>query len=192
MTAPLETIVRCGMCSKKYYERTVNLEDCFSLMCPACQSAERLAEEVDAVKGRKDTNPKDAVGIKKPPMSTVPNLVLQELGVAMLEGARKYGRHNYRDSAVRASVYYDALMRHAMTWWEGEDIDPDSGLSHITKAIATLTVLRDGMISGKWVDDRPPVVDLETHKIELQKAVDAIFARHPDAKPAHTQSNLEG
>lgn len=104
----------------------------------------------------KPTNPKDAVGVAKAPLSTVPANVLAETGVAMLEGALKYGRHNYRQAGVRASVYYDALMRHIMAWWEGEDIDPDSGIPHIVKAIATLVVLRDADFRGMLEDDRPP------------------------------------
>jgi hypothetical protein len=104
----------------------------------------------------KDTNPKDAIGSTKPPMSTVPCTVLAELGVAMLEGT-KYGRHNYRVAGVRSSVYYDAALRHLFAWWEGEDLDPDSGLSHVTKAIASLAVLRDAQINGMvQFDDRPP------------------------------------
>ena len=39
----------------------------------------------------KDSNPKDAVGCKKVPMSTVSAPVLMEMGLAMLEGDRKYG-----------------------------------------------------------------------------------------------------
>lgn len=105
----------------------------------------------------KPSNPKDRVGIQKVPFSVIPVPVLWELGLAMLEGALKYGRHNYRKAGVRASVYYDAVMaRHLPAWWEGEDIDPASGVHHITKAIASLTVLRDSMIRGNWVDDRPP------------------------------------
>jgi len=103
----------------------------------------------------KASNPKDAVGIRKVPMSTVPSGVMMELGLAMMEGALKYGRHNYRDIGVRTSVYYDAAMRHLMAYWEGEDTDPDSGVSHLVKAIATLTVLRDAEMVGKVVDDRP-------------------------------------
>jgi hypothetical protein len=49
-------------------------------------------------------------------------------------------------------------MRHLTSWWEGENVDPDSGLSHVTKAIATLTVLRDAMLTGKYSDDRPPAL----------------------------------
>lgn len=106
----------------------------------------------------KPSNPKDSVGIRKVPFSTVPAPVIAEIGLAMLEGARKYGRHNYRAVGVRGSVYYDAAMRHLTAWWEGEDIDPDSGLSHITKAAACMAVLRDSQIQGNWTDDRPPVV----------------------------------
>ena len=100
----------------------------------------------------KESNPKDAVGIKKAPFSTVPSPVVAEVGLAMLEGALKYGRHNYRAIGVRSSVYFDAALRHLTAWWEGQDVDPDSGLSHITKALACLFVLRDANLIGKLVD----------------------------------------
>ena len=106
--------------------------------------------------GRKDTNPKDAVGVKKAPLSTVPMNVVAEAGVAMLEGALKYGRHNYREAGIRESVYFDGTMRHLIAYWEGEDIDPDSGVSHLTKAIASLLVWRDAQMNGRALDDRPP------------------------------------
>lgn len=131
----------------------------------------------------KDTNPKDAIGISKAPMSTVSAAVLMEVGVAMLEGASKYGRHNYRAAGVRASVYYDALMRHAMAWWEGEDNDPDSGMSHVTKAIATLVVLRDAMIQDKFTDDRPP--RSAPFLPALNDTAAALLVKHADKHPRH-------
>ena len=91
----------------------------------------------------KPTKPKDNVGVKKVSLSYVPASVMLETALGMQEGGFKYGRHNYRVIGVRASVYYDATMRHLMDWWEGEDLDPDSGLSHVTKAICSLVVLRD-------------------------------------------------
>lgn len=131
----------------------------------------------------KNTNPKDSIGIRKAPMSTVPANVLAEIGVAMLEGASKYGRHNYRVAGVRASVYYDAAMRHLMAWWEGEDIDPDSGMSHIAKALASLVVLRDAMHQGMVTDDRPPrsAPFYET----LNASAGSILDRHFDKTPHH-------
>ena len=131
----------------------------------------------------KPSNPKDVVGVRKAPMSTVPAPVLAEVGVAMLEGSCKYGRHNYRASGVRASVYYDATMRHLMAWWEGQDIDPDSGMSHITKAITSLVVLRDAMIQGKLEDDRPPVSP--EFYMELNKRAEDILDRYVDRVPKH-------
>jgi len=136
------------------------------------------------------TNPKDLVGVRKAPMSTVPATVLAEIGVAMLEGASKYGRDNYRAAGVRGSVYYDGAMRHLMAWWEGEDIDPDSGMSHVTKAITSLVVLRDAMMQGKFTDDRPPRA-LPFYPA-LNAGAAAIIDRYPDRKPVHYTINFTG
>jgi len=133
----------------------------------------------------KQTNPKDAVGVRKVPFSVIPWGVIAELGLAMLEGARKYGRHNYRSAGVRASVYMDACSRHMSAWWEGEDLDPDSGLSHVTKAIATLTVLRDSMIRGNWKDDRPPRME-DGWLAELNEKAGEIIDKYPDAAEPFT------
>lgn len=131
----------------------------------------------------KPTNPKDAIGIRKAPLSVVPLPVLVELGVAMLEGASKYGRHNYRGAGIRFSVYFDATIRHLFSWWEGEDIDQDSGLSHVTKAIASLTVLRDAMIRNKCTDDRPPTT-AGLYSVMNAKAGD-MLDRHAGKNPHH-------
>jgi len=99
----------------------------------------------------------------------------------MLEGARKYGRHNYRAMGVSATVYYDAALRHIMDWWEGEDIDPDSGLNHITKALTALMVLRDSMLMGNWIDDRP--IQNPISMSGLNKKAAAVIEKYPDCVP---------
>lgn len=129
------------------------------------------------------TNPKDIVGVRKAPMSTVPANVLAEIGVAMLEGSVKYGRHNYRVAGVRSSVYYDGLMRHMMSWWEGEDIDPDSGMNHITKALSCLVVLRDAQMQEMCTDDRPPKA--KEFYGNLHKKSGLIIDKHADRNPKH-------
>jgi len=140
--------------------------------------------------GVKPTNPKDMAGVRKAPMSTVPANVLVEIGVAMLEGASKYGRHNYRAVGVRGSVYYDGVMRHLMAWWEGEDLDPDSGMSHVTKAITSLVVLRDAMMQGKFTDDRPPRA-LPFFPTLNAGAAD-IIDRYADRQPIHYTISFTG
>lgn len=136
----------------------------------------------------KPTNPKDVIGVRKWRQFTcVPFTVLAELGVALLEGAAKYGAHNYRVAGVRASIYIDAAMGHILQWWEGEDIDADSGLSHITKAIASLTVLRDAMINDMVTDDRPVKPNLDKLRSDLQASVDALFDKYPNMEPRNTE-----
>ena len=129
----------------------------------------------------KDTNPKDAVGTKKIPYNLIPANVLGEVALAFLEGARKYGAYNWRIAGVRASVYIDALDRHLKAWVNGEDIDADSGLSHIVKAIACLVILRDSMSIGNMVDDRPPKIK-DGWVQELNKKAGEIIDRYPNAK----------
>lgn len=138
----------------------------------------------------KDTNPKDSVGVRKAGMSCVPSEVLMELGLAMQEGARKYGRHNYRIAGVRASVYYDAALRHLMAWWEGEDIDPDSGLSHLVKAMACCLVIRDSIFYGGWVDDRPPSLN-SGWQGDLNKKASDLIDRMPISKDAYVRDSLD-
>ena len=136
----------------------------------------------------KPSNPKDAVGVKKAYTSVVPQPVIYELGLAMLEGALKYGRHNYRVDGVRASTYFDAANRHLDSWWEGEDIDPDSGISHITKAIACLAVVRDSMLLGNWVDDRPPPHETGWMN-EMNEKAEALLDKYPEPKEAFTNKD---
>ncbi len=139
---------------------------------------------------KKETNPKDALGIKKPSLTTIPFPVLYEVGTAMLEGACKYRRHNYRVAGVRTSVYIEAAFRHLCAYWEGEDIDPDSGLSHISKAIASLVVLRDAQMNDMAQDDRPPSPPADWMQ-KIQGHVDEVLARYPNPLPPYLRKDAE-
>jgi len=142
----------------------------------------------------KDSNPKDAIGVAKwRQFMVVPRQVLWEVGVGMLEGALKYGRHNYRASGVRASVYCDAALGHIEQFIEGEDVDKDSDLSHVTKAICSLIVLRDAMMNDFWVDDRPPKIkDMDALRDRLQREVTRNFERYADKDPKHYMDAVDG
>lgn len=132
----------------------------------------------------KSSNPKDVVGIRKVSLSVLPTPVMWEISLGMMEGALKYGRHNYRAIGVRGSVYYDATQRHLTDWWEGQDLDPASGLNHITKALSSLTVLRDAMIRDMWEDDRPPATD-PAFLQDLNDRASALVDQYADRNPKH-------
>lgn len=139
----------------------------------------------------KPTNPKDAIGSSKVPlMSVLSWRVLAEVALGMLEGSLKYGRHNYRAIGIRASVYMDATQRHLTQFWEGEDIDPVSGVHHLSKAISSLMVARDAIMAGLWTDDRPPRcapgwVDA------ANDAAAKLIAKYPEPKKPFTQKGQE-
>ena len=140
----------------------------------------------------KDTNPKDSAGIRKVPTWFTPTAPMLEVGLAFMEGARKYGAGNWRKAGVRASVYYDAVNRHLNAFKEGQDIDPDSGLPHLIKAVASLLVLRDSQIMGNWVDDRPIKYPNGLDMDELNKKASDIIDKYPDcAKPFLETDNNE-
>jgi hypothetical protein len=94
---------------------------------------------------------------------------------------------------VRASVYFDATIRHLFSWWEGEDIDPDSGLHHVTKALSSLTVLRDAQLQGMCTDDRPPVSPkgwVAAFSVRAAELLRRYEERGIDPVPPYTQIDL--
>lgn len=103
---------------------------------------------------KKPTNPKDLLGSNKVPIHLWPNTATILGAMALLDGACKYGRSNFRAVGVRASIYFDAAQRHLCKWFEGEDTDPDSGLPHLAHVLACIAILVDAQAAGKLNDDR--------------------------------------
>ena len=100
-------------------------------------------------------NPKDLLGVKKVSLTKLPPVAVLHAAHALMNGATKYGPYNWRDKAVRASIYVDACERHLNAWLDGEEDATDSGVHHLGHAIACLAILLDAQEAGKLVDDRP-------------------------------------
>ena len=101
-------------------------------------------------------NPKDRIGIYKPPLHLIPPAaeILESLVMGL--GAKKYGAFNWRKAPVKASIYVAAIRRHLAQWTDGQDNDPESGVSHLAHARACLGILLDALATEQLVDDRPP------------------------------------
>jgi hypothetical protein len=104
----------------------------------------------------KPTNPKDAIGVSKLPFHLIPASGKVALALAMLEGALKYGKYNWRVAGVRMSIYLDAAERHLESVKDGEDVDPMTLLKHLGNLMACAAIILDAASLGKLVDDRPP------------------------------------
>ena len=102
-----------------------------------------------------DGNPKTVHGMSKPGIEGVPTAPLFEVGEVMRLGIRKYGLTNWRHDPISASVYYNAALRHIMSWWDGQSIDEESGQHHLAHAVACLLIMLDARAVANLIDDRP-------------------------------------
>lgn len=140
---------------------------------------------VSNVIGVKSTNPKDIQGLKKIPYHLFPMTAIAVGALQMMDGAGKYGRENYRNESVKASVYYDSTIRHFNDWFSGNDRQTDNGLRDLGGALAGIAILIDAEINGKLIDDRNFTNNYGALAIELHGETVRIAAKHADKDPKH-------
>ena len=103
-------------------------------------------------------NPKDSLGSLKVSFDVCPQVAQIYWALAMMDGDVKYGIVNWRNKAVLASVYTNAIKRHLMAWCAGEDldVDPVSGavVPHLGRIMACCSIIADAQASGNLIDDR--------------------------------------
>jgi len=100
-------------------------------------------------------NPKDLIGMTKPPLRLVPGALLLHCARVMALGAKKYGPYNWREKAVRYTVYLEAAMRHLISALDGEEIDPESGEPHTAHVASCMGIILDAKSLGKLINDLP-------------------------------------
>ena len=89
----------------------------------------------------------------KPDLSLVPRVAIEQIAKALMYGERKYNRHNYL-KGFNSNRLIAATLRHVLAWQDGEDCDPESGLSHLAHALAGLSMLLDCQRVGTLTDGR--------------------------------------
>jgi hypothetical protein len=129
-------------------------------------------------------NPKDLAGRSKPDLSLCTGPMLAALAAGLADGARKYGRCNWRVISVEARTYCAAATRHLKQWEDGEESAQDSGVHHLDHAIATLAILRDAMACGTLIDNRAPTGP-------MPGATTRVFAEHQAREFARLQPSPE-
>jgi hypothetical protein len=162
--------------------------------CPECPlfltaTAGDNKVRVDRDGTSKPTNPKDAIGSNKLPLHLWPETASALGSLAFLEGALKYGRGNFRAIGVRASIYVDAARRHLNKWFEGEENDPDSGLPHLSHALACIAIIVDARAAGKLNDDRQYPGGYVALLNELTPHVARLKEKYADRNPQHYTIN---
>lgn len=89
----------------------------------------------------------------KPRMSLLDPYVLSEVAKVLTFGAKKYEPHNWRKGFCYSRLT-DAVLRHVNAFNDGEDFDPESGLSHLAHAMCGLMFLLKNTQTHPELDDR--------------------------------------
>jgi hypothetical protein len=86
-------------------------------------------------------------------MDLLPTASLKAIAEVLTFGAKKYDAHNWR-GGIEYSRLIGAAMRHLTAYNDGEDADPESGLSHLAHLGCCVLFLLEQEAKGTGQDDR--------------------------------------
>lgn len=89
----------------------------------------------------------------KPPMSLLSREALEQTAAVLEFGKNKYAAHNWR-KGFDWSRPLSAAMRHLMAFNDGEDKDPESGLSHLAHCLCDVMFVLEFEKTHPELDDR--------------------------------------
>lgn len=101
-----------------------------------------------------DPNTGGAKGQKPIQVGAYDPVALLALGRVAAMGAKKYDAFNYL-KGYDWRLSFDAMMRHALAFWSGEDTDDESGEPHIVHAMWHAGALASFYLRGIGSDTRP-------------------------------------
>ena len=89
----------------------------------------------------------------KLPLHLLSTEALNQTAAVLKFGAQKYAEHNWRKGFVWSRPLA-AAMRHLTAFNDGEDRDPESGLSHLAHAACCIMFLLEFQKTHPHLDDR--------------------------------------
>lgn len=89
-------------------------------------------------------------------LDLMPPEIILAVGDILTFGQKKYGARNWERGMEWGRVF-GALQRHLWAWWGGEDLDEETGRSHLWHAACCITFLVAYEMRGVGEDDRPKV-----------------------------------
>jgi hypothetical protein len=89
----------------------------------------------------------------KLPLHLLSTEAMNQTAAVLAFGAQKYAAHNWRDGFTWSRPL-SAAMRHITAFNDGEDKDPESGLSHLAHAACCIMFLLEFEKTHKHLDDR--------------------------------------
>lgn len=93
-------------------------------------------------------------GTKPARYDLIPVVPLRLLAELYGKGAEKYADRNW-ELGYEWSKSYAALQRHANQFWNGENLDDETHLPHLTSVVFHAFALLEYMLTHPEFDDRP-------------------------------------
>lgn len=90
---------------------------------------------------------------EKPDMSLISPMWIEGVARILTFGKRKYAAHNWR-KGLHMSRLLSAALRHIFAFLRGEDLDPETGESHLYHASCCLMFAAETFEMRKEFDDR--------------------------------------
>lgn len=134
---------KCGSIQEAFH--SVNVGGTPGWFCSKC-----TAPIILDPKGFNEAKKNDAEKIRLELLSVT---AMEEIGKVLTFGAKKYDAHNWR-KGMAWSRLLGAALRHLTAYMRGEDLDPETGLSHLAHAGCCIMFLLEYQKSGLGTDDR--------------------------------------
>ena len=91
----------------------------------------------------------------KPRIDLIPPQAIIDIAEVLTYGAGKYDSHNWRDNGgLDYSRLYAAAQRHLLSFWDGQSLDKETGMSHLAHAACCIVFLMSYETENNGKDDR--------------------------------------
>ena len=91
----------------------------------------------------------------KPRIDLIPPQAIIDIAEVLTYGAGKYDSHNWRDNGgLDYSRLYAAAQRHLLSFWDGQSLDKETGMSHLAHAACCIVFLMSYEAEDNGKDDR--------------------------------------
>lgn len=78
-----------------------------------------------------------------------------EINKVLAFGATKYAERNW-EKGINFSRLFNSTLRHLFSWWRGENLDPETNLSHLAHAATNVIFLLTFVLRKQTdLDNRP-------------------------------------
>ena len=166
-------------------EKVVTVDEFFHEVC------EDMGKSVAKVEVQQvsDTNPKKQYGVSSVPLNMWSPLASAYGSLALYNGSLKYGKANFANTPVEASIYVAAAMRHLLAWACGQEDDPADGVPNLGGVLANVAILLESRAEGMLIDDRL-LMSGYLKEIDMLKAkVKHLNELHAGKAPKHYTRN---